>query len=774
MKQIKGIKPYRKIAIGYAIIALLIGCIVCVYLNGRQKMEMLKVESERLHLLRREIHDAYARMTELSLLGETVMDWSQTDRNIYHCQRMGLDSVLCRFKTIYPSQRIDSVRYLLANKEKQLYHIHEILERQEATYEQIALQIPIITQKSIQEPSKKQRGGFLGLFKKKVPATKTTTTMLYSLNRDVIAKQQEQNRLLAEFADSLANRNHLLNRQLKELIQQIDKKVQTDLSIGEQQIAITQKEVFQLTSGLTGSIMLLLVFSYFIIYKDTKRINRYQIKTGKLIDKLELTVKKNEELLAARRKIMLTITHELRTPLTVISGYAELIPINEMSKQIQYTEAIRGASQHMVSLLNTLLNFFRLDSGKEQANAIPFRLQDITDTLETEFIPLTEEKSLMLEVDSCEDAVVIGDKDHIILIGNNLLSNAIKFTERGTVSLKTMYENNLFTLIVSDTGSGIDEEQQKRIFEAFERLPNAATQEGFGLGLPIVQSLVTLLNGSIKLESSKNRGSTFTIEIPLPIAENMAETNNVQRSILPSRRFSVLALDNDEILLAMTQDMFACYNIPCDTCRNLRDLMEMIREKQYDLLITDLKMPEVNGYEVLELLRTSNVGNSRSIPVIVATASGSCQTEDFLAAGFSAHLSKPFSSSELLEAAEKCIESSKQEEETDLSPLLMYEQNKGEMLAKLIRETEKDMEQIAEASKNNDRKALDDKVHHLRSSWTIIHADKPLQDLYDILHSVEFEEDKLNERVKAVLMKGKTIIRLAFITQESYGEDNSD
>ena len=118
-------------------------------------------------------------------------------------------------------------------------------------------------------------------------------------------------------------------------------------------------------------------------------------------------------------------------------------------------------------------------------------MQDITDTLETEFLPLAEEKKLTLEVDPCKDTVVIGDKDHIILIGNNLLSNAIKFTERGTVSLKTIYANNLYSLIVSDTGSGIDKEQQKRIFEAFERLPNAATQDGFGLGLPIVQSLVT-------------------------------------------------------------------------------------------------------------------------------------------------------------------------------------------------------------------------------------------------------------------------------------------
>lgn len=770
-------KPHRKIAIGYTVITLLIVCIGGIYLNGWQRMGRLKAETTRLDSLRREIRNAYVRMTELSLLGETVMNWDRTDRETYNSQRMELESVLGAFKTIYPSQRIDSVRLLLSNKEKLLFRLQDLLENQEETNEQIAQQVPIITQKT-QQPPENKRGGFLGFFRKKTSGTNPATTMLHSLSRDVIAKQQEQSQLLAGIADSLTNRNRLLNRQLKALIQQIDSKVQTDLSLREQEISATLKEIFQLISGLIGSILLLLILSYIIIYKDTKRINRFKSETKELINKLKLTVERNEELLAARRKMMLMITHELRTPLTVIGGYAELIPQEtDASKQIRYIEAIRQASTRMLSLLNTLLNFFRLESGKEQENAALFRLQDITDTLETEFIPLVEEKHLTLIVESCEDAVVIGDKEHIILIGNNLLSNAVKFTDRGVVTLKTAYADNLFTLVVSDTGTGIDRTQQKQIFEAFERLPNAATQDGFGLGLPIVQSLVELLNGSIELESSPNKGCTFTVKIPLRLAKDTPETSNIPAFVpSPAYRISVLALDNDEVLLAMMRDMFARYNIPCDICRNVCDLMEMIRTKKYDLLITDLKMPEMNGYEVLELLRTSHVGNSRTIPVVVATASDSCHTDELLAAGFSAHLNKPFSSSELLDTIGKCVSDAEQEEQIDFSPLLLYEQNKGEMLDKLIRETEKDMRQLVEAGKRSDRQALDAQVHHLRSSWAIIHADGPLRDLYDVLHdpSPECAEERLEQAVKAVFTKGKMIIQLALKIRESYAKDNSD
>lgn len=768
----QGIKPM--IAVGYLLIAILTGGIIYNSLYQWRRLGQLEVKAKQTNSLRVNVHEVYIHFMELSLTGESVLDWDASDYDLYHTRRMALDSLLQAFERIYPSERMDSIRHLLEDKEKHLHHVMEILDLQERINKQIAQKIPFITRKSMQEPVKK-RSGFLGLFGKKKPTT--TTNLLRTFNRDIISKQQEEAHHLEEYADSLTQRNSLLNIQLKGLIRQMDTRIQNDLLLREQETAATREQSFFVMYSLIGTVLVLLILSYVIISLNVRRINTYKIKTRSLIDQLKNSVARNQELLAARQKIMFTITHELRTPLSAISGYAELITSETTPDELErYVQTIRQSSTRMVSQLTALLSFFRLDSGKEQVNPSPFRLRNITDALETEFIPQAEAKGLAMEVKSCDDAVVMGDKERIIQIGNNLLSNAIKFTARGRVSLKTTYIENLFVLTVSDTGAGMNEEQQKYIFDAFERLPNAATQDGFGLGLAIVQSLARLLGGSVGVESTIGKGSRFTVRLPLPPAEEIADKYS-EIAIHPSGFYSVLVLDDDEVLLAMTRDMFARFDIPCDTCRNVRDLMEMIRVRHYDVLITDLKMPEINGYDVLELLRTSNVGNSRTIPVIVATASGSCQTDGLLKAGFAAHLSKPFSIAELIESTEGCLNKSLQtesDEPVDFSSLLAYGCNKGEMLDKLIRETEKDMLRIAEAERNNDKKALDEWVHHLSCSWTLIRADKPLRALHERIHDTDTSADSLQQAVKSVLEKGQKIILKAKEEMETYGKDNSN
>ena len=138
-----------------------------------------------------------------------------------------------------------------------------------------------------------------------------------------------------------------------------------------------------------------------------------------------------------------------------------------------YVDNIRQSSERMREMLNTLLDFFRLDNG---------RISAITHILETEFMPIAMNKGLTLIVESHTDAVVLTDKERILQIGNNLLSNAIKFTDNGSVSLAADYDNGLLKLIVEDTGTGMTEDEQQRVFGAFERLSNAAAKDGFGLG----------------------------------------------------------------------------------------------------------------------------------------------------------------------------------------------------------------------------------------------------------------------------------------------------
>jgi len=226
--------------------------------------------------------------------------------------------------------------------------------------------------------------------------------------------------------------------------------------------------------------------------------------------------------------------------------------------------------------------------------------------------------------------------------------------------------------------------------------------------------------------------------------------------------FSVMVLDDNDILLSMVRDMYAHCGIRCDACDNTGDLMEAICIRNYDLLITDLKMPETNGYEVLELLRSSDIGNSKTIPVIVATASGSCTEEELTVQGFAACLFKPFDMEELMAVSEKCLlQKTDKEELPYLSSLLAYG-DKAAMLDRLITETGKDMQIIREAVGRLDRNALDEQVHRLRSSWAVIRADRPLWKLHELLHrDEECSDDEIKRAVDFVLKMGDMIMELA-------------
>ena len=767
-------KSYRiLVAAGYISIFILSLLVAYTYRNEQNTLSLSEEENHSAIELRKNINRLNIQITGLSLLGETVAEWKEGDAEQYHHQRMVIDSTLCVFREVFSSERIgiDSIRDILAHKERQMRELADIHSRQRTLNRRIADRVPVIVRQSANEsPHKAKRKGFLGLFGKKEGAKPSaTTSMLYSLNNDVIAGQKVQNRILAEQTDSLAARNTALNARLRSLIRHIDNNVQVDLQVREAEIAAMRKKSFMQIGSLAVSILMLLLVLFIIIHRDAVRIKRYRRKTSDLIGQLQKSVEQNEALIASRKKAVHTITHELRTPLTAITGYAGLMQKScSADKSTMYVDNIRQSSDRMREMLNTLLSFFRLDNGKEQPNFSPYRISAITHILETEFTPIAMNKGLALTITNQTDTVVLTDKECILQIGNNLLSNAIKFTENGGVSLRTDYDNGVLKLIVKDTGTGMTNEEQQRVFGAFERLSNAAAKDGFGLGLSIVQRIVTMLGGTIRLESDKGKGSRFTVEIPMQTAGELPERIN-QTRIHHDRTFhDVIAIDNDEVLLLMLKEMYAQEGIHCDTCTDAAELMEMIRRKEYSLLLTDLNMPEINGFELLELLRTSNVGNSKTIPVVVTTASGSCSKEELMERGFSGCLLKPFSISELMEVSDKCAMKGNRNEKPDFTSLLSYG-NEAVMLEKLITETEKEMQAVRDAEQRKDLQELNALTHHLRSSWEILRADQPLRELYKLLHSKGTSNNEaIHNAVKAVLDKGSEIIRLAKEERRKY------
>ena len=751
-----------KLAVGYGVIALLIGTIVYLYISEWRQLEKLEQEVKHINVLRQKVHDAYAKKLELAMYGETILEWEATDTIRYHSKRLQLDNLLCEFKKDYPPHRLDSLRRLLEDKENQLFNIWTLLQVQDTLNEQLASQVPIIAYKSTQEPSKKS-GGFLGLFKKKKKSETTTSTMLYTLNKDVIERQRKQAKELDAFADSLVTRNNVLNHQLEEIISQMDATIQQDLLERERTITSTRERGFYAITIATVLMLFVIVVQILVIRKDSRKIRKKEEEAEDLIRKQKQMLAENEELLNARQKMMHTITHELRIPLSSIIGYVGLLEEEtDETKQREYMENIKQASERMATQLNSLLSFFRLDCGKEEVNLTPFRLTDIAETLDVEFRTQIEAKDVGFVVHNCEDYVVIGDKERIIQIGDNLLSNALKFTESGLITLDTTYKNGIYNLIVTDSGTGMPKGELRRVFKSFERLSNAATQDGFGLGLSIVDSLVRLLGGKIWINSDVGIGTDVSVDIPVTRTDERLLSKSQNETIYPKRNYSVVAIDNNVITLNMIKAMFAKCDVACDTCVNAGELIELIRHKRYDLLITDLRMPEHNGYDILELLRTSNVNNSKTIPVIVATASGSCTKEELLEKGFSDCIFKPFSKQDLLDIADRNIaDKEENDDELNFTAILAYG-DEVEMLDKVISVTEQDMQNFKDAAERKDLKELDELIHHLRSSWGILNTDKPLWKLHKLLKdTTSYSNEELQDAINAVLEAGKTIIRCA-------------
>ena len=764
----------HKIFIGYFLLMANIGSMVAIVLHERNRVQKIENESITIFQIQHDINTAHRYVTALVTYGESVLVWDNEDTLAYRKRRVQTDSILqvLRVKCedfIRPAQ-IDSLRTLLAAKEVHLFQIMEASRKQRQTDSLLFNQKPtVITHTTIKNVTRKKKGiaGFFG--GKETVQMPVVTTRQTPLDKKLISQINKQQRDIEAYTDSLRLCNKELNRKLRLLITSLDEQTWNVFRSKEEHLKASYERSTVIISGLIiFSIVLLIVF-YLIIQQDIKKKVQARKERERLINELNLSVEQNNALIASRKKTVHTITHELRTPLTAITGYTELLRKEcNNGNNVHFLQSIQQSSDRMRDMLNTLLDFFRLDNGKEQPNLSPCRISTIVHTLETEFMPVAMNKGLSLTMKNINDVVVLTDKERIIQIGNNLLSNAIKFTEEGGVSLTAYYADGVLIITVEDTGTGMTEVEQQRVFGAFERLSNAAAKDGFGLGLAIVKNIVTMLSGKIRLESEKGKGSRFTVEIPMSKAEEVPE-KEIQTYIHPKERnINVIAIDNDEVLLLMLKEMYAQEGIHCDTCTDAAELMEMIRRKEYNLLLTDLNMPGINGFELLELLRSSNVGNSQTIPVVVATASGSCDAEELLERGFAGCLFKPFSISELMEVSDKCAIKATQDSKPDFSALLSYG-NETVMLEKLITETEKEMQAVRNAAMRNDLQELDALTHHLRSSWEILRADQPLKVLYRVLHSKDKSDNEvLSNSVTAVLNKGAEIIRQAKEERRKY------
>lgn len=481
---------------------------------------------------------------------------------------------------------------------------------------------------------------------------------LHAKLRTVAQQKKATNSVIQRRKRTLQRLDHALSARIDSLL----KGYEQETLLRAREEAEYQKAVRHrsatIISGIAAGAVALSVIFLVMIWRDVTRSNRYRRQ-------LEEANRFAEELLASREKLMLAITHDFKAPLGSIMGYADLLSrLTVDGRQRFYLDNMKTSSEHLLKLVTDLLDFHRLDLHKAEINRVTFHPARLLEEIYVSFEPLTSAKGLSLkcEIDPELKGTFISDPLRLRQIVNNLLSNAVKFTSEGGITLTASFvpkgdpafSGNHLKLSVIDTGKGMEPGDRERIFQEFTRLPGAQGEEGFGLGLSIVRMLVQLLEGCIEVDSVLGKGSTFTLRVPLyPVALNDTSEVNEQKnensssSPVQAPALHILLIDDDRIQLTLTSAMLAQSGITSVACLQLDELLEALRTDTFDVLLTDVQMPAMNGFDLLNLLRASNIPQAKTIPVIAVTARSDMQREEFLKHGFAGSLHKPFMVNEL-------------------------------------------------------------------------------------------------------------------------------
>lgn len=584
--------------------------------------------------------------------------------------------------------------------------------------------------------------------------------------------QEERSHDLESYTDTLRLKNTKLNNELIKLIASMDNLAQTAFRQKEQKIEEMRQQSFRLMSYVLAVAIVLLVTSYLIIQRDL----RQKEKSRRI---LEENIGQNKALLDMRKKIILTISHDIRGPLGSINGSAELaMDTREKRKRNNHLENIQASCRHILHLVNNLLDIYRMNECKETRNDIFFRLDRFIDRVITGYSRKSNDKGLLFTTElSGLEITVKGDSDRIEQILDNLLTNAIKFTETGEIRLTVHYENEQLTMEVRDTGIGMDTETQSRIFEPFERAAQELNPEGFGLGLSITKGLVGLLGGTISVESSVGKGSTFRVALPLVRTEENEDGNRKNVTGIMRLPRQVLVIDDDTLQLGVIKEMLERNGVACKTCNHAKEVVLALRQQPVDLVLTDIQMPGTNGFDLLKLLRSSHIGNSRTVPVMAMTARGDRGTSDFAEAGFAGCISKPFSIKELLSFISSVIPQVNEENDTsDFKELIAEASDKRKILELFVEEAERSIAELQEALAAADRQQLRETVHRMFPVWELLQADKSLQTYRGILHDERANEQTIREETAKIVACTHELILKARkeLVKWEYGTEDID
>ncbi|WP_017731244.1 PAS domain S-box protein [Nafulsella turpanensis] len=391
------------------------------------------------------------------------------------------------------------------------------------------------------------------------------------------------------------------------------------------------------------------------VYTNLDKVKAYEQQLQIAKERAELVAESKENFLSS-------VSHELRTPLNAVIGLTHHMLENEPREdQLEDLNILKFSAENLLNLINDILDLSKIEAGKVKIEKVPFKPEDVINRLKQSFLAQAEAKGLSFRV-YLNDHIpeqLLGDPHRLIQILTNLLSNAIKFTPKGSVEvyLSADLSGNggyALTISVKDTGRGIAPEQLDLIFDKFEQAPQDRDQYvgGTGLGLSITRQLVELQNGEISVNSTPGQGSTFTVTLPYSVApesETLLPEPSTTGSEADLSRLHLLLVEDNKINQTVAGKFLKSWGISFTLAENGMEAVAAAKEKAFDLILMDLQLPLMDGYEASRLIRRLTQPDHRTTPIIAVTAGGKGGIEQRVReAGMNSMLSKPFKPDALL------------------------------------------------------------------------------------------------------------------------------
>lgn len=626
-----------------------------------------------------------------------------------------IDSLKILSPELKMNVELDSIKELLQFKNKNLEEL--LILRKEATtesyYAKVINRLQRIDDTFEEENYEEQlsdlnptaRRAIIGLIefskenREKELTQKTSDSLVNSLKRVLNNLEIQERRIMFSINQKeyeILENDRIISNQLRDLRAAIEK--------DEIQKSINQvsesRELLERTSVIIGGVGVLSVLTIFtfgvLIFKDTNKSQKYR-------QQLEASKNYTESLLKSREQIMAAVTHDLRSPLNTVIGYSDLLNKSELSeKQKHYLNNLRTSSDYILRLVNDLLDLSKLEAGKIHIEEMRFNLRGIIHESVKNAIHGHSHKNISLHIyiDEKLEPEIISDPFRLQQILTNLISNAYKFTEEGEIriraELKKIKKNpQMLSIKVSDTGIGISKAHQKIVFDEFSQADKDIEKlyGGYGLGLAITKKLVTLLNGGIYVESQLGKGSAFAFYIPITFPEG-ANTQIVDKFEeeykSPATLQTILIVDDEPSQLALTEELLKKTGVQTETAQNGLEAWEKIKNKKFDMVLTDIQMPGLDGFGLLEKIK-QNSGDSA--PVVIALSGNTEITEEsFKKLGFAKKVTKPYRPEELLNIIfnknKSDLPSSeniqKNNEPFDLSDLYLFTQGDPDSLSAVL------------------------------------------------------------------------------------------